>query len=329
MKRIVIIILLFAVFAVVFLWPRSQKISFIAFGSVPFSVSADNRSKLFFHYDMNAVLKELGRLESIYSKHLPGSELSVLNKTAHEKFIQVSKEMRGVISTAKHWSGLSDGAFDPTVGPIIDFWKTAYGNKIIPIEDDVVIVRDKIGMDKVLINSSGIKFSRPTISLDLGGVAKGNIVDIIAGLLKMRGVRSGLVDGGGDICIFGSRRFKIAMTNPKTENVIAILDCPSGGVVTSGNYARNFSISGRKFSHIINPKTGWPLESEYFSVTAIAPSAEDADAFATSLMVLGEIGGRKLLSKLGRGYGAVFMHEDGEEVVVDSFLQKTRCQITQ
>jgi len=318
----VAILIILVIYSEIF--PKKRETRFVALGSVPFRVVVYGRSKNKFKEDMQGVYDLVDRLENLFSKKLPGSELALVNSNKKNK---ISKELGTVILNAKDWNRKTQGAFDPTVGPIISLWiKSAKKNKI-PTEADIAKARAKTGAQKIDIKNNIISFDTNEMTIDLGGIAKGTIVDAVANLLINRGVKRGFVDGGGDIKLFGGEEFVLGIKHPKSDGLIERLKCLSGGIVTSGNYARYSVIEGRKFSHIIDPRTGWPLEEGPVSVTVTAPNAEDTDALATAFMVLGQKDGFKILDELPSGYGAVFLINEGDEILVKDHLENSNCSL--
>ena len=329
LKKILILILAVTLFiaSYYFFYPSRQDASFVALGNVPFRIVVNDRSKISFIKDIKAAIAEVDRLDNIFSSYLPGSELSLLNKSAGQQIVEVGDEIVKVIGESAKWYIITDGAFDITIKPLINLWTESSKQNKMPSKDEINSALSLIGFNKVDINNNKIRFERMGMSLDLGGIAKGTIVDRVVSILSEKGVKTGFVDGGGDINFFGNDVYNVGIKSPESNDLLMTIKCSNTGVVTSGNYARYSTIEGKKYSHILNPTTGWPLEDERVSISVVAPNAESADALATGLMVLGVEMGKKLIDSLGEGYGAVFVHVINGNMMVEAQLDNSSCVI--
>jgi len=234
----------------------------------------------------NAVFNRIRYLESLWSFYRPGSEISRLNR---EGRIKSSPATRALLKNAREISRISDGAFDITVAPLMSAWKEAEKAGEPP---DLKPLLSLVGYQKLKIEEDGtVYFLKKGMAIDLGGIGKGAAVDEAVSLLKSYGVKSGIVNLGGNLYAFGAGphqgKWKVGIQNPRGEGVIGAVLIKDRGVSTSGNYQRYFEIGKRQYSHILNPKTG-SLEGNYpEGVTVIAPTALLADGLSTALTVLG------------------------------------------
>lgn len=240
-------------------------------------------------------LDRIYSIEKNMSAHLSTSDLAT--GVLHEDTLQVVK--RGL-----YYSELSNGLYDITIKPLLDLWDITGDNPTVPAEEDIQRVIQQIGYEKLTID--GNKLNMP---VDLGSIAKGYAADEAARILKEQDIKDAVIDLGGDVFAVGEKT--VGIKNPKETGDNAILaavkvkDC---AVVTSGSYERNFTVDGKTYHHILNPKTGYPQNSGLISATVIADSAMDADALATIVFMLGEDG---IAFAEQQGVKAITVHESG------------------
>ena len=257
---------------------------------------------------INAAFEELKKIDRIANNFDPGSELSQLNAQGG---LKVSQDLFTLVKESLKYYNLSGGAFDITVCPILDIWKKRIrdsddGRQDLALPSDEEI-RDKlrlVGSDKIFINApeSRVKFSQPGMSLDLGAIAKGYAVDKAAGRLKELGITSAMINAGGNIYCLGKkgrRKWHIGIQHPRNpERIIFYLDLEDRAAATSGDYQQYFISGKKRYSHILDPKTGRPVDNGLASVTIIAKSATTADALSTTVFVLGKEKGSELLKRM-------------------------------
>jgi len=281
--------------------PRRHEAVFFPMGGIPFKVVAYGRNSIQFDGDMAAVEVEVARLELIFNVHERDSEVSNLNSAPIVKKFPVSKDMKTLLELSKKWYHESRGAFDPTVMPLIALWKEA-GKKDRPPDDSKIrIAMQRVGFDNVKILNDGIAFSKVGVYLDFGGIAKGYIIDAAVRILRGRGVRKGVVDAGGDAYAFGKGDLVLGIRDPRISDIhriIGQITVHEEGIVTSGNYERYVRIGGKRYSHIMDPRTGMPVDNGIASVTVMGGNAANADALATALMVLGLKRSERLINSL-------------------------------
>lgn len=260
--------------------------AFFAMGGIPVRVVAYDRTRAEFGEDLRSVENQVERLENIFSRYRSDSDISRLNR-AGRSCLNVSEHLIKILQRSKHWADITGGAFDVTVGPLIDMWKRAEREGRLPVVLDNQMTKSNVGMGLLRIEGDRVCLSRDDMSLDLGGIAKGAILDAAVDTLVERGVHRGVVDAGGDVAAFGDGEFGIGIRDPlNKDELMGILKVPAVGVVTSGNYERFVTIGGKRYSHIIDPRIGMPVES-LISVTVFGPNATDADALATAISVMG------------------------------------------
>lgn len=245
-------------------------------------------------------IKELDRLLSDYD---PDSELNQLCRVWEPgKFWPVSPELHQLLKTSQKISVESEGAFDVTVGPVVRLWRKSRRKKELPGKEQLQIALGSVGFQHVEIDSkeSRVKLLRPRMQLDLGGIAKGYAAEEAKRILAKHGVTRVLIDAGGDIVVGDPppdrNYWKIAVASlheadPKKStklenNSQQYVNLRNGAIATSGDAYQYTEIDGKRYSHIVNPHTGIGLTSRS-SVTVIAPTGTIADAYASTVSVLG------------------------------------------
>jgi thiamine biosynthesis lipoprotein len=261
---------------------------------------------------IEAAFKDQQAIEQMMSFHRSDSELAKVNAEAFEHPVQVSVPIVVVLQKAMEISRLSDGAFDVTVGPLMQLWKAAGQAGLLPTETELAEAKAKVGWDKVVIdpNQRTVRFAVQGMKIDMGGIAKGYAVDRCVQILKEQGALGGMVDLGGNIRCFGRppkgrEGWRIGIQDPcqtddldaSTGGIALILRLTDQAVATSGHYRRFTLIGDRKVSHILNPKTGTSNES-LSSDTLIAQDAMTADALSTAVSVLGREQGLALVQRI-------------------------------
>ncbi|MBP5406271.1 FAD:protein FMN transferase [bacterium] len=237
-----------------------------------------------------AVKRDAGTVEDELSYYKDSSFVSILNREAHEKDVEVPQQVCDLIEKSLKFGEMSGGFFDITYKSTGALWENN-GNKI-PDEKTIEEKQRFVGADKVLTDCSGnkIRFAGKGVKIDLGGVAKGYAIDRAGEILKRYGVGNFIVNYGGDMLICGNKAGKpwsIGIKNPDNHSeILKKLEFGSGcgAVATSGDYERFFVIEGQTFSHIMNPKTGKPVKDAK-SVTVVAKNATAADVAATAVSV--------------------------------------------
>ena len=271
--------------------------------------------------DVVSAMEQVNRQMSTY---LPGSELSRFNRHAGTDWFPVSPDLVTVIDAARRVSQWSGGAFDVTVGPLVNLWGFGPGHGEDRVPDAAAIEREKRRVDyRQLVTRTdppAIRKLRPDIYVDLSAIAKGYAVDRVCAALQRRGVRAYLVDIGGDLRASGHNErgdpWSIAIEKPVPgERVIQDLVQLTGqALATSGDYRNYFERDGRRYSHTIDPRNGHPIEHRLAAVSVAAASAMEADALATALMVLGPQQAFQLAERLQRGAYLVIKRQDGFSV---------------
>ncbi len=269
---------------------------------------------------IDAAFSEIRRIEQLMSRHKPESALSRLNQRAGEESVETDRELLYLIAESIRLSRLSRGAFDITVAPLIEaygFNKAIEGDFTLPSREEIAKSLDLVGSDKIIIDDENnrVRFSLPGMKLDLGGIAKGYAVDRAIEVLKQREIDKALVNLGGNIFALSSPREKgwqIGMQHPEIKDRIwAKIELKGEAVATSGDYERFFTAKGKRYGHIINPKTGRPAGA-VLSATIVASSALEADGLSTAVFVLGAQEGMELIESID-GVEGVIITKDRED----------------
>lgn len=249
----------------------------------------------------------LERVNGLMSTWRPDSELSRFNKSKEMDWFPVSAETAHVVSAAEAISTLSDGAFDVTVGPMVNLWGFGPdgGDTGPPSTEQVAATMARIGFRKLEVRASpaALRKQNPDMYVDLSAIAKGYAVDEVARVLDEHDVTSYLVEIGGELRARGSKSdgspWKVAIERPLQgeRSVQSVLELRDTSIATSGDYRNYREKDGKRFSHTIDPRTGRPVDHALASVSVIAPSAMRADALATAIMVLGPEAGYRLVTQ--------------------------------
>ena len=234
-----------------------------------------------------ALVGEVVRLEAKYSRYLPTSFLSEINAVAAEGgSIQVDEETAALFDYAFEVYSRSDGLFDISSGLLRKAWN--FPIQSLPSEETIKALLDRIGLDKVVWENPKLTFAVSGMELDLGGLVKEYAVDRCIDIGRALGIENILVNLAGDIRASGLRTWPVDIASPASASESAItISLVNAAMATSGNYARMSEIDGKKYGHILNPKTGWPIEG-LTSVTVVAPSCMVAGTFTTIAMLTGE-----------------------------------------
>lgn len=241
---------------------------------------------------IDTLLVNINKLMSTYD---PESELSQFNSSQSTDWYPLSEQTLVVLKEAKRLGELSNGVLDVTVGPLVNLWGFGPDAKpeTVPSEQEIVAVRQRIGLDKLLLSEQAARKTVADLYVDLSTIAKGYAVDQIAVFLEQAGYTDYLVEIGGEMRVSGVKtnglEWRIAIEKPvSTErSVQRVMSIGSNAVATSGDYRNYYEQDGVRYSHLIDPSTGFPIQHSLVSVTVIHPSSMTADGLATALIVMG------------------------------------------
>lgn len=245
------------------------------------------------------VFDEFRKLEAIFNIFDPKSELSRLNLS---QSAIVSEPLFSVLKEAREFNRSTEGAFDFTIGPVSILWKKAIAKKEIPLPGEIQQALALTGADYVYLNETTreVRLLKAGMIIDLGGIAKGFALNRAVKRLKEAKVSSALINAGGNVFCLGDNRGKewsVGIQDPLRENkVIKKLELKDRAVSTSGDYTQYFELNGKRYSHIIDPRTGYPADSKIASATVISSDASAGDALSTACIVLGLDKSRRILA---------------------------------
>jgi thiamine biosynthesis lipoprotein len=260
------------------------------------------------------VFHEVERVEKVFSIYRDDSSVAHLNKTG---FLNTNFEVFSLVKKAKEFYGLTEGQFDITVAPLARLWKAAFKENKIPTDEEIkgalaLVDFNRVGLDS---KNNNIQFLQRGMQVDFGAFAKGYAVDCAVDRLKEEGIDSAIVNAGGDIYCLGkkfNKPWKIGIQNPRDKNsLLADLELEDSAVATSGDYEQFVEINGKRYSHIIDPRTGYPVDNDVASVTVVAKNAITADIVATSVFLLGKEKGIRVFEKY-EGVEKIIVIEQGD-----------------
>ncbi|TDS14267.1 thiamine biosynthesis lipoprotein [Maribacter caenipelagi] len=246
---------------------------------------------------INLAISEITRIEKLISSWDSNSQTSEINRNAGIKPVQVDIELFNLIQRTIGISKLTDGAFDISYASMDKIWKFDGSMTDMPSEDAIRASVAKVGYQNIILDKEyhTVFLKLEGMKIGFGAIGKGYAADKAKELLKSKGVVSGIINASGDMNTWGKQpdgtEWKVAITNPMNKNkVFALLPIHNGAVVTSGNYEKYVNFNNIRYSHIIDPRSGYPATG-IISVTVFAHKAELADALATSVFVMGiEVG---------------------------------------
>jgi thiamine biosynthesis lipoprotein len=265
----------------------------------------------------------IARYESLWSKTIPTSDISRINSAGSQP-VEVDPETVSILKTAVEYSALSGGVFDVTIGALAELWDVLGELPQIPDEADIEKARETVDYTGIVLNGSTVKLENPDARLDLGGIAKGYIADRVRDFLVSRGVGSAIINLGGNVVVIGSNPkgspWTVGVQAPFEDSgdYVGTLHVSDKSVVTSGIYRRYFVLDGVLYTHIIDPRTGRPVENDLASVTIISPRSQQGDGIASACLLLGVEMGKELIGQL-EGVSAIFVKKDGTVILTEDF----------
>ncbi len=260
---------------------------------------------------------EIARIEKMISSWDAGSETSEINRNAGIRPVKVSAELFKLIERANQISGITNGAFDITYASMDQIWKFDGTMAKMPTATEIKNSVAKVGYQKILLNAEeqSVFLKEKGMKIGFGAIGKGFAADKAKALLVSKQVVAGIINAGGDLTTWGTKasgeKWLIGIANPLSkEKIFSWLPIIESSVATSGNYEKFVEFDGKKYTHIIDPRTGYPTFG-INSVSIFAKSAELCDALATAVFVLGKDAGLALVNQLG-GIEAIIVDSDNK-----------------
>lgn len=267
------------------------------------------------------------KYENLLSKTKKGSDIYKINH-AGGKAVKCSDITMEVINMGLKYSKLTDGKFDITIGKAQDAWDFHNKKAKLPTKEKLSEAMKYVDYKQIEINGNQVKMGTSKGEIDLGAIAKGYIADGIAKYLKEQGVKSAIISLGGNIeCVGnkGGKPFNIGIEKPFSERsgIVGACDVDNGTIVTSGVYERYIEHNGKKYHHILDSKTGMPVNSDVIGVSIKSDFGHsgDCDGLSTTCLILGSKEGKKLIENM-KGYEALFILKDGKLVKTKGFELK-------
>ncbi|HPB30602.1 MAG TPA: FAD:protein FMN transferase [Candidatus Sumerlaeota bacterium] len=240
-----------------------------------------------------AAAAEIDRLEVLWSRYRPDSDVSRINLAAGREAVHVSSDTLELVESAANISRITGGAFDISFASVGKLWRLKQDDPRIPSPEEIRESLPLVNFHNIIVNreEGSILLKDKGMMIDLGGIAKGAAVDRAIAVIRKQGFSHALVNAGGDIYAMGKnavhRPWRVAVRHPRDRELfLGKVDLTGAAIVTSGDYERGITVDGRRYHHILDTHTGYPAE-KCISVTVIAPDAMTADAIATALFVMG------------------------------------------
>ncbi|WP_228027989.1 FAD:protein FMN transferase [Costertonia aggregata] len=257
------------------------------------------------YINIDEAVAEITRIEKMISSWDEDSETSLINKNAGIKPVKVSKELFMLLQRARQISEITDGAFDVTYASMDAVWKFDGSMKYPPTESEIKKSVSKVGYEDMILDpvANTVFLRKKGMKIGLGGIGKGYAADKAKEFLISKQVEGGIINAGGDLTTWGTKvtgeKWLIGIANPLSKDkMFSWLPVVESSVATSGNYEKFVVFNGEKYTHVIDPRTGYP-SSGIKSVSIFAKSAELCDALATAVFIMGKETGLSLVNQLG------------------------------
>lgn len=282
-----------------------------------FDITIVSKDSLTAEKQIDAVIAEVSRIENLISDWIPTTQVSLINQNAGIVPVKVDTELILLTERAIEISKLTNGSFDISFAAMERIWKYDGSLKEMPSPETLKKALEKVGYKNIIIDkkASTIFLKLPGMKIGFGALGEGYAADRCRKMMMARGVKAGIVNGSGDMSTWGKQSngkpWTIGITDPFNHaELYAVVPLKTNAVVTSGSYEKYFELDGKRYSHIINPVSGYPATG-LTSVTVFGPSTELANAFSTSIMVMGKEAGFALLKKFPN-YSCIMVSDDGK-----------------
>ena len=255
----------------------------------------------------------LGKYEKLFSKTIETSDIYRINNAGVAE-VAVDRDTVQLLTMAREYSLISDGAFDITVGGVLSLWDFKAGNPRLPDAAALAAAAAHVDYSKVVINGDTVRLDDPDTRLDVGGIAKGYAADRLEEYMRSQGITSAFINLGGDTLAIGQKpdgsTWRIGIADPVDGTNTDIVILRDRSVVTSGTGYRGFTLDGQRYHHIITPDTGMPADTGLLSVSVVCTGAARADALATACFVMGRERGMEMIEMMDDAE-ALFIGDDG------------------
>ncbi len=281
---------------------------------------------------LDGALAICDKYEQLYSRTLETSELYQLNhgelpkENDNKNSFLVSDELADLLDYGLYYSKLSQGVFDITIAPITSLWDFTAAEPVVPDKEIIEEALPHVGYQDMALDGNTVTWGKEQMSIDLGAIAKGYIADRIKDYLLGQGVKSAMINLGGNVLTVGEKPngkpFKVGIQKPFADRneIVATMDITDLSVVSSGVYERYFIKDDILYHHIIDPATGFPYQNGLISVTIVSPKSVDGDGLSTTCFALGLSKGMELIESLEDTY-AIFITEDYKMHYTEGFFE--------
>ena len=314
MKKLLLLLLLFTVLDADAQVLRKRTVTLM--GS-RWDITIVAKSRTLAEQHIDTVIAEVSRIENLISDWKPTSQVSQVNSSAGINPVKVDREVFELTQRALQLSKITGGAFDISFAAMDRIWKFDGSMTAMPSPEAIKKSVEKVGYKNIVLDSlnSTIYLKLKGMKIGFGALGEGYAADMGRKLMQRKGIKAGIINGSGDMSTWGKqpngKYWNIGITNPiKTDTIIAIIPLKQSAVVTSGSYEKFVVFNGKRYAHIINPVTGYPATG-LSSVTVFGPSAERANGFSTSMMVLGKDAALKFIKKYP-AYSYVMITDNGQ-----------------
>ncbi len=275
---------------------------------------------------LSGAMKLCKKYENLLSRTVENSDIYRINHS-NGKPVEINQDTAELLAFALDIAEKSNGAFDPTVLPLVELWDVT-NSKTVPSDAEIKTLLPLVNYKNIILYGNHVT-AKNNAQLDLGGIAKGFIADKLKVYLKKNGVKSAIINLGGNTLLVGDKNggdFSVGIQKPfgKQNELCATVMMNDKTAVTSGVYQRFFEQNGRIYHHIIDPKTGHPTENGLYAVTVVTDLSSIADGLSTACLVLGVEKGKELAKQFGAEL--IFIDKDGKLILTDGLNSKTQSQ---
>ncbi|MBP4140337.1 FAD:protein FMN transferase [Flavobacterium sp. P4023] len=294
-----------------------------------FDITLVAKDSLTAEESIDEVISEISRIEFLISDWKSTSQVSEINQNAGIRPVKVDKEVFDLTKRAIHLSQITNGAFDISFAAVDKIWKFDGSMTAMPSEESIKKSIEKIGYKNIILDSinSTVFLKLRGMKIGFGALGEGYATNKCQVIMQAKGIQSGIINATGDMSVWGTqpngKPWNIGLTNPfHPKELLAIIALKNTAITTSGSYEKFVIFNGKRYSHIINPVTGYPATG-LCSVTILGPNAEIANGFSTSAMVLGKKDAIKLLNNFPN-YQYLFITDSGKIIKSKNFPKYQR-----
>lgn len=292
-----------------------------------FDISIVAQDSLSAEQNIDEIIAEISRIENLISDWKPTSQISQVNQNAGIQAVKVDKEVFELTKRALHFSEITNGAFDISFAAMDKIWKFDGSMTKMPTAEAIKKSVEKVGYKNIILDSinSTILLKLKGMKIGFGALGEGYATNLCKEMMLAKGIQSGIINATGDMSVWGTqingKPWNIGITNPfHPDSILATIPLKQGAVTTSGSYEKFVIFNGKRYSHIINPATGYPATG-LCSVTVFGPNAEIANGFSTSAMVLGKKEAIKLLNQYP-DYSFIMITDSGKTLFSKNFPKR-------